>query len=382
MRHWHSMSVEAAGSSTHLSKRIAGLDGIRGIAVLAVVGCHTSIPFMLGGGIGVDIFFVLSGFLISRVLIAEFMATGRIDFAGFYWRRFLRIVPPLIILCLGWLCLALIFDISLRSLARDFSVTLTFIADYTRSRGGIPHFLAPTWSISVEEQFYLIWPFVAIGLLTFIRARQSIVSILVLTAVAVGAWRFHRFETTAPDDLVAVYDSFDARFDALCLGCALAFLTEENLRIIGKLWPAAVIVIAGFIYASAWNQPWMYLGGFSLIGISSAILIAAVASRSSPMLAMTLDSGPLLWFGTISYSLYLWHWPPLLIMMIKGYSGYSLLLSIPISIVLAAASTRLVERQATLLKPMGSRSIRIVVSLVVPVLFVIGVLFVPPSVHR
>jgi hypothetical protein len=103
-------------ASLHSQTRIAGLDGIRGIAISAVIGCHTSAPFMNGGGIGVDIFFVLSGFLISRILIAEFEATGRIDFVSFYWRRFLRIAPALISVCIGWICVAPIFwHIALRA---------------------------------------------------------------------------------------------------------------------------------------------------------------------------------------------------------------------------------------------------------------------------
>jgi peptidoglycan/LPS O-acetylase OafA/YrhL len=360
--------------------RIAGLDGMRGIAVALVMGCHASIPFMVGGSIGVDIFFVLSGFLISRILITEFEKTGRIDFIAFYWRRFLRIVPPLLAVCLGWLCVAPILSIPLPDLAKDFSVTLTFIADYTRAKAAIPSYLAPTWSVAVEEQFYLFWPAIALGLMTLVRSKDRIVVALLATALAVDLWRYHRF--VSGDNLMAIYDSFDARFDALCFGCAIAFLDDRNLGRVGWFWPAAAVFLTGTVYAS-WNtQSWLYLGGFSLVGAAAAVMIAAGVSQSSTALSFVLDSGPLRWLGKISYSLYLWHWPPVIFLATKGHSGNIMLVSIPFGILMATLSERFIERPAAKLKSLESQPVRIFVSLIVPALFAIGIIFVLPNVHR
>lgn len=358
---------------------LPGLDGIRGISIALVVGCHTSVWFMVGGGIGVDIFFVLSGFLISRLLIAEFRSTGHVDFVGFYWRRFLRIVPPLAGVCLGLLCLAPLAGIPYSALASDYSVTLTFVADYTRARGAIPLYLAPTWSLAIEEQFYLIWPMIALGLMTFVRVSARIVVILLIVAIAVAVWRFFKFETA--QNLIAVYDGFDSRFDALCFGCTLAFLDEPSLRRIGRFWPVAVAVLAALVYGSEWSQPWMYFGGFSLVGGSAAIVVAAAAGGNSPVLSAVLEFRALRWLGKISYSLYLWHWPPLIILWIAGIRGTTLLSSIPVGLLFAVLSTIFIERPALALKDLRIRWIRLSAALVVPVLFAVGLFYVFPRVH-
>jgi peptidoglycan/LPS O-acetylase OafA/YrhL len=374
-----SATVFPTGASVQNLGYMPGLDGIRGLSIALVIGCHTSLWFMLGGGIGVDIFFVMSGFLISRVLVAEFRCTGRIDFVSFYWRRFLRIVPPLLGVCVGLLCVAPLARVPYSALAQDYSVTLTFVADYTRARGGIPLYLAPTWSLAIEEQFYLLWPFIALALMTFVRVPARIIALLLFVAIAVAVWRFSRFE--AAQNLMAVYDSFDARFDALCFGCMLAFLDEPSLRKVGKFWPLALGVLGAFVYGSEWSQPWMYYGGFSLVGGSAAIMVAAAAGRNSPVLSSLLELRTLRWLGKISYSLYLWHWPPLIILWIADIRGMMLISSVPVGLFLAVLSTIFIERPALALKDLNIRWIRVSAALVVPVLFAVGVFYVLPRVH-
>jgi peptidoglycan/LPS O-acetylase OafA/YrhL len=122
----------------------------------------------------------------------------------------------------------------------------------------------------------------------------------------------------------------------------------------------------------------MFFGGYSLIGLSSAVLIAGAATCK----ISALETGPMNWIGRISYSLYLWHWPPLLIMMIRGYSGTILLLSVPIALVIATISFYLVEHTALSFKYSGSKLVRVIVALIIPIFFMIGILFVLPGIHR
>lgn len=357
---------------------VPGLDGVRGISIALVLGCHAGLPFMTGGNIGVQIFFVLSGFLISRILIAEHQAKGTIDFVGFYWRRFLRIVPPLVGVCLALCAVAPFAGIPYSTLAKDFSVTLTFISDYTRANAGIPIYLAPTWSLSIEEQFYMLWPTCALALMTLVPTRR-IVTVLLATAIAVALWRLYRFETAA--NPMSVYDAFDTRVDALLFGCALALSSESRLKQIGRFWPLAIAVVLVTTAFSEWNQPSRYFGGMTLDCIAAAILVATATTRNSRGFALFLESPPMRWLGRISYSVYLWHWPPLFIMYANGLRDSALFITIPIGIALGTASYFLIERHALKLKPIRSRWARIPAALVVPTAFALGVFVVLPRLH-
>ncbi len=382
----HSVSGTAQNKAGSIGRRgssdltyMPGLDGVRGTAIALVLGSHASIPFMTGGGVGVDIFFVLSGFLISSILLAEFRSHGRIDMASFYWRRSLRIIPPLLSVCLG-LCIAAPFaGISWVILRSDFVATLTFVSDYTRADRNVPLYLAPTWSLSVEEQFYLLWPACIWGLMRTGWSPRRIVSLLIGAAIAIAIWRFYRFTTAA--NLVAVYDNFDTRVDALLWGSALAFLPAEHLRKASLPWPAALAILLGHVVFSHWDQPWLYLGGMTVGSLSATVLIAAAASRSNAMLSIILENAPLRWLGRISYSVYLWHYPPLLMLFLAGNRGIVLLVIIPVGIVLGAMSYYFVERPALTLKTIDWPWLKLATALVVPTLFMFGLFYVLPSEH-
>jgi len=354
-----------------------GLDGVRGIAIALVLGVHASVPFMTGGGIGVDVFFVLSGFLISRVLIAEYGATGTINFRQFYWRRSLRILPPLLAVCVALVCLAPLARIPVATLASDLGVTLTFVSDYTRYRAGHPPlYLASTWSLSVEEQFYLLWPACAVALMRLASAPARIIFILVGTAAVVALWRYYC--SISGVSSLAIYDAFDTRCDALCLGCALAFLNQRRLRMIGMAWPLSLAGLAAATYAFRWDSAFAFNGGFIGISILSAILVAAAASRQSDVVSGMLEAGLLPWLGKRSYSVYLWHWPLAYHLAVNGHGGWMALIPVPVGILLGHLSFRYIEQPVARFKRIDAPGLQLLASFVVPALILVGVFFVVP----
>ena len=345
---------------------IPGLEGIRGISIALVLGFHADIPFMSGGFIGVDIFFVLSGFLITTILIREFRCTHKIDFIDFYWRRFLRILPPLWFMCGTIAIVGPLVGLNASSLMTDMTVTLTFVSNYTRAQLGIPVWLAQTWSLSLEEQFYLLWPLMAIILMTVLTRWKTIVGVLILLAVSVAVWRCLRYIHGFPP--IAIYDGFDTRCDALWIGCVLAFLDKCKLGRLAFLWPFAISIAAVLLFVSKWDRPWMFFGGYTLIHVSGASLIAAAAMRQSAILSAILEFSALRFLGRISYALYLWHWP---VVLASSSQGYSKAWCIPIGILFAVVSTWFIEGPIARLKDIGIGWIKMS-ALVAPLLFVIG----------
>jgi peptidoglycan/LPS O-acetylase OafA/YrhL len=347
------------------------------VAIALVLGAHAALPGMGGGAVGVDLFFVLSGFLISRNLMADFARNGRVDFVTFYFHRFMRIVPPLAFVCLALALASPFAGIPLAVLSADLSVALSFVSNYTRADFGIPIYLAHTWSLSVEEQFYLLWPVVFLVLMSSVGSTRRIVACLLALAVAVALWRWHRFAMSI--DPIGVYDGFDTRFDALAYGCALAFLSDAERHTLARFWPAALGVFAALVSAGAWDQPWMFAGGYSLVAISAAILVAATERRANGIFSGVVESQPLRLLGRISYALYLWHFPPLLMLHATvGGSPSVLVWSIPIGIAGATASYLLVERPMAGLKTLGDLRVRSALSMTLPILLAIGVLYVLP----
>lgn len=253
------------------------LDGIRALAVLAVIAFHARVPGFSGGFIGVDVFFVLSGYLITSVL------SDNANLRQFYWRRFLRLVPPLALMLAAYLFIAPIIWPK-HPHFRDAALAFFYLSDYSIAFWTQPFYLWHTWSLSVEEHFYLLWPIV------FLKLRPT-VKVLFIAYIAATAWRW------GWDSYHEAYHRFDTRMSGLILGCILAFVP----RIKHSAWPS-LLILGLAVVAFRKNDPNVQGLGFTLVELASAYLIIGQQPK-------WLSASTLVYVGRLSYGMYLWHYP-------------------------------------------------------------------------
>lgn len=299
--------------------RIRGIDGLRAIAAISVYLLHAGLPFAQRGGIGVDVFFVISGFVITRSLLAEYDHSRAIDIAAFYVRRAVRLWPALAVMVMTF---ALI-DPARVSLKYEILPSLLYYSNWTRAFDfGGPVILGHTWTLSVEEQFYLVWPLV---LLACLRWRSHAVAIVLALAASSAVWRAFLFLHGHSGN--EVFHRFDTRFDGLMLGTALALMSASTVRKAGRLFPVAVLCLAVVVYNYHWPKDWLFLGGYLLVGVAAATVLSRIVSDQQGALVQGLEWAPLAFFGRISYGFYLWHLPVLLALPGFGLTSWQKVLA-------------------------------------------------------
>ena len=323
------------------------LDGVRAIAVLGVLGFHLSfiqpqLQHVAGGGfLGVDVFFVLSGMLITQLLLAEWDKTGSLGMAGFYIRRARRLLPALAVLVVVFLVYSKFVHHDTRAIVRglgsEFSYETTghLTAAYPR---GISH----TWTLIVEWEFYLVWPLVMAGVL-----RQWGKEVLLgLTVSLAGLDALIRAVSYSHGhDYILAYHLAGFRVDELLIGSALAQLARP-LRIPNMLRTLAGAGVLVALAAARYPQSWLYLGGMTALALATAAVIAPGGDAWFGTRLLSLP--PLVWLGRISYSLYLWHVPA--VSEIGSHTRswpnpVRALVATAVSVVLASASYYLIEQR-------------------------------------
>jgi peptidoglycan/LPS O-acetylase OafA/YrhL len=331
---------ESAVSHTRLNY-LPALDGVRAFAVIAVMMFHGGIPRMDGGFMGVDAFFVLSGFLITSLLIGEWRQTLTIKLGAFWARRARRLLPALLLMLLfvAFFAAVIVPKGTYGALRLDALSTLLYVSNwhfilinsnYFAENSATASPLLHTWSLAVEEQFYLIWPLVVLGVMHFTRNLKALFVLCVAAAIGSAVWMYVVYNGGLNTN--RAYLATDTRSQCLFIGCAIAVglvllaqRSHEQGRLAkGDLWRptssaglavCGALGIAGAIGAvSIWLfttslSSFPYSGGFFLIGLSVAgVIVAAVAAPRS-IVPRFLALAPLRYVGRISYGLYIWHWP-------------------------------------------------------------------------
>lgn len=297
------------------------LDGIRALAVLAVTAYHYNYSWARGGFLGVDTFFVLSGFLITTLLVLEFRRTSSIRLTAFWARRARRLLPALlVVLCFvaAYVHFVVVPWDRIR-IRNDMLATLFYVANWRflfdkQSYFEIFSAASPVrhmWSLAIEEQYYLVWPLVVLACL---RLGRGSVRVLGIVCVVGGAASIVAMQLRfAPGDPTKAYYATDARAHTILIGALLAVVADTwhpGERARGAIALAGVvagIAVVGAWYAASGTAAWYYHGGSAVFAVVAAALIAGALQRS-PVSAV-LSFGPLPWIGRISYGLYLWHWP-------------------------------------------------------------------------
>ena len=316
------------GSALRLLGQQPALDGLRALAVGVVMGFHAEISQFKGGYLGVDVFFVLSGFLITSILASEHASSGRVDFGAFYMRRALRLLPAVLAL-VGIVSVAAAVGphlIESDTIGRDAPATIFYSANWVYALLG--HFeirlLSHTWSLSIEEQFYLVWPLILVATLLLARGRRWLtVAIpfgLFIASNALRWWLYRRGHTSLPR---LTYGT-DTRAGAMMLGCAAGMLYTRDLLPRGASGRMAMRVVGvGGVVGLLWmlfgdryslvsitEDPGRIHGdGYTLIAVFSAFVILWLVSEPASALARFFGLQPIAWIGRVSYGLYLWHLP-------------------------------------------------------------------------
>ncbi len=286
------------------------LDGVRAIAVLAVLGYHLRISAADGGFIGVDIFFVLSGFLITTLLVIERRDTQRVALLRFWARRIRRLLPALLLL-LSFVAAYALFLAPPEQLERirsDGLATLFYAENWHLAlSAGVSSPLSHTWSLAIEEQWYLIWPPLFLLLAWVLRGRNQLLCLAAIVLAAVSAVDMAWLGETR-----RAYYGTDARVQALLLGAALAFLLQfapvparRASRLVVEASGVAGVVILGLLVLHPVS--WMARGGYFLVAVAAVAMIGAATQSASPILRPLLSWRPLVALGLISYGVYLYH---------------------------------------------------------------------------
>ena len=336
-----------------------GLDGIRALAVMAVLLFH--LDRLPGGNLGVDAFFVVSGWLITWKLLSDVDRSGTVDSRRFWASRLRRLMPASMAVLFAIAVVWPLAGIVVPSLRRDIAWAAVGLSNWgTISEGGdywarfgepspVTHF----WSLAIEQQFYLVWPLVLLAIIASTRSvRHAVAWLSVAGAAGSIALMNVMFDPTDP---TATYMNTFARAHTLLIGAAAGALTsvlaDGSLRFgraARRLAPIGAVVALAIMLASSERSTWLFSWGFPLFAIAMVVVVVAVADGAGEA---TMGSRPMKWVGDRSYGLYLWHWPVFLLLSASrvgiAESGLSLALldaaRVGVAVALAAASYRWLE---------------------------------------
>ncbi len=367
---------------------IPALDGIRGVAIIVIMGYHGGVFLTSGGFYSLDTFFALSGFLITSLLISEWQRSSTIRLGRFWARRARRLLPALLVMLLGVAVFAafLVPAGTYPTLRGDAFSALFYFANWHFIANGSNYFnqtaltspLTHTWSLAVEEQFYLVWPLVVLGLFKIWKSTRALLVVCIAGALASAIEMAIRY---SPGDVDRLYYGTDTRAQSLLVGAALAAslsLWADHRRRVGALpartdrvphrlggdpaWAvrttlgraaALAVGVAGVAVSAvlwtlvSYNDALAYRGGFLLAALATTAVLFSVVCSQRSVLARCLSLDPLRYVGRISYGMYLWHFPLFIYIdnARTGLTGYPLFaVRVAVTLVIATGSFYVVER--------------------------------------
>ena len=322
------------------STRLAELDGLRALAVVAVILFHCEITGVLDAGFfGVDMFFTISGFIITSILLKAWRNDGAFDFPDFYFRRLKRLLPPMLgLIAIAFLGTAVISPEALHKFVADAPAALLYCSNYWQIADRqdyfdtTPHVLRHLWSLAVEEQFYFVWPPLA-----YVALKRGGVkaagALAVAIALASTAWMWYLYvQNMDATDQNRIYLGADTHAMGLLSGAVLACCWSpwtaaakgRVARLAGRAGALAALGLLGWMAATMnTSSPWLYRGAFLVVPVLTCIVIYATMSDASFFVARLLRTDAMQWFGTRSYSLYLVHWPLFVWLRLLGYTDFA-----------------------------------------------------------
>jgi peptidoglycan/LPS O-acetylase OafA/YrhL len=329
-----------------------GLDGLRALAILAVLGVHATFlwspsdaaKYLPGGFIGVDVFFALSGFLITSLLMREVNRSGRLNLGSFYRRRAFRLLPVLFVMLVAQLIYTIIIGGGIWYTVQGIFPIVFYVSNWAQ----VFHLPQPfgteqTWSLGVEEQFYLMWPILLIAIVRIKNRRMAIAPFvaLILAATASRALLWHLNVPSA-----TIYVQTEANLDMLMTGSLLAYLLHTGwrpgvwARRVGYLSFGFLVVAVGFIPA---NQPWLYRdGGYTVIAFAAAaVVLVALDARS--IVGRCLSLPPVRAVGRRAYSLYIVHFL-IFLAVVRAWPTYSPVERLACGLLLTVLASELLHR--------------------------------------
>jgi peptidoglycan/LPS O-acetylase OafA/YrhL len=340
-----------------------GMDGLRAIAVIGVMLYHLNFQWIPGGFLGVTVFFVLSGYLITDLLIDEWNQKNKILFLPFMIRRFRRLAPALVVMIFfitSWVTLT--NHSTLDKIKADLLPSLLYFSnwwyifhDYSYfSTFGAPSPFTHIWSLAIEEQFYLTWPLLMIlGFTLFKKNRFRVLAILLGVILSASLMAFLYIPGTDPS---RVYYGTDTRAFSLLLGAVLAFLwpsqklsktlPKKASIVLETVGATGILLMIVMFFKTSQYSPFLYHGGMLILSFLTMITVAAIAHPAS-LLGKCLSFKPLRWIGERSYGIYLWHYPIIIltapIVNTDGINFWRVIFQITATLVISAVSYRFVE---------------------------------------
>jgi peptidoglycan/LPS O-acetylase OafA/YrhL len=350
-----------SGAGEKSFRYIPGFDGLRALAVLAVIAYHLNLPYSSGGFLGVTVFFVVSGFLITSLLLWEWEQTQKINLKPFWIRRAKRLLPAMFLLLISLnVVVPLIKPTILTSLRQDTIAAIFYYSNWHYIFQDLSYFesfenpslLTHFWSLAIEEQFYIIWAVAILFLLKKVKNRKGIFLLIMGGALMSVVQMLLLYNPNL--DPSRVYYGTDTRIFSLLIGASFALLVPRRPLSTMSKWALELLGIAGisvFLLMTVFTNQYdrfIYEGGMVVLSFTTAFLVLALAWRSAVIANWILEWKPLKWIGVRSYGIYLWHYPVILFMNSNVNTGGihygKVSLELTLIFLLAAISYSFVEK--------------------------------------